>query len=173
MLLGDLENTHSGELCCTIQCFLCDTQAQRASEYKQANAQDVWADRQRLTLCSDDTIKLCAVMDIAQAPVMEDAQILAHVQRVTSNRGFLRTEDGFLGIGNKEIKPRDQVWVLAGGTHPFVLRECPTSPGHHTLVCEAYVDGVMLPGEIKNPYASLRVRREKERGAYSHDGECS
>lgn len=138
------------------------------SEYKQANDQDVWADRQRLTLCSDETIKLCAAIGIAQAPVMEDAQLLAHVQRVTSNQGFLRTEDGFLGIGTKEIKPGDQVWVLAGGTHPFVLRECPTSPGHHTLVCEAYVDGVMLPGEIKNPYASLRVRREKkERGAYS------
>jgi hypothetical protein len=75
MLLGDLENTHSGELCCAIQCFLCDTQAQRASffsEYKQANAQDVWADRQRLTLRSDDIIKLCAAMDIAQAPMMED-----------------------------------------------------------------------------------------------------
>jgi hypothetical protein len=74
---------------------------------------------------------------------------------------------GFLASVTRRSSLETKYGVLAGGTHPFVLRECPTSPGHHTLVCEAYVDGVMLPGEIKNPYAFLRVRREKERGAYS------
>jgi hypothetical protein len=124
------------------------------SSYRQADDHELWADRQRLSLCSDDIIKSCAAMNIAQ--------LSAHLERVISNQCFLRTEDGFFGLGNEKIEPGDQVLVLAGGTHPFILRPCPTLPGHYTLVCEAYLDGVMLPGEIENPYASCHVRKEKK-----------
>ncbi len=77
--------------------------------YRQADEQEVWADRQHLSLCGNDIIKSCATTNISQLSVIERAQLLAYLERVTSNRAFIRTENGFFGINNKKIKPGDQV----------------------------------------------------------------
>jgi hypothetical protein len=69
-----------------------------------------------------------------------------------------------MGIGTKMLQPGDQVWVLAGGSHSFILREDDSLQGHYILVGEAYVEGIMMSGDINKPYASRRVRRQQKMG---------
>ncbi|KAH6876619.1 heterokaryon incompatibility protein-domain-containing protein [Thelonectria olida] len=62
------------------------------------------------------------------------------------NRGVMRTKGGYLGLASQDIKVNDQVWLLAGGRTPFILRSADVS-GRFTFVSEAYVHGVMN-GEV-------------------------
>lgn len=74
-----------------------------------------------------------------------------------------------MGVCPGNLEPGDQVWVLAGGSHPFILREDKSQPGHHKLVGEAYVDGVMLSGDINKPYASRLTRERLNTGCGTQD----
>ena len=66
-------------------------------------------------------------------------------------RNFIVTEKGHFGLGPVDTQPGDEVWVLAGGNVPFVLRKLertydPESGGPrptHTLVGACYVNDVM------------------------------
>jgi hypothetical protein len=82
---------------------------------------------------------------------------------VTECSNFFITNDGFMGIGTNMLRQGEQVWVLAGGSHSFILREDDLSQGHYLLVGEAYVEGIMMSGDINKPYAS-RVRRQQKMG---------
>ncbi|KAK5744570.1 hypothetical protein LTR17_001965 [Elasticomyces elasticus] len=54
---------------------------------------------------------------------------------------FITTERRYLGYGPDSIRIGDQVWILAGGKVPFILR--PKVNGRFELVGEAYVHGIM------------------------------
>jgi hypothetical protein len=65
-------------------------------------------------------------------------------------------EKGYFGLGPKDTKIGDEVWVLFGGNVPFVLRagkgegearEMGENAGGHVLIGDSYVHGVM-DGEI-------------------------
>ena len=61
----------------------------------------------------------------------------------------MQTQKGLLGLGPYWAQPGDQVWVVAGGRTPLVLRPVPESKGSRAaLVGEAYVHGIMN-GEVR------------------------
>ena len=62
------------------------------------------------------------------------------------------------------FRPGDQVWVLASGSHSFILRVDDLPQGHYILVGEAYVEDIVVSGDINKPYASRRVRRQQKMG---------
>jgi hypothetical protein len=49
--------------------------------------------------------------------------------------------NGELGLGPSSIEIRDEVWILAGVSVPFILR--PEGEGQFRLISEAYVHGIM------------------------------
>lgn len=59
-----------------------------------------------------------------------------------------------MGTGTKELRYGDRVWVLAGGTHTFIIREDDSIPGHHKMTGEAYVEGIMMAGNLSKPYVA-------------------
>lgn len=56
------------------------------------------------------------------------------------SRKLFSTDNDHLGIGAASLDVGDGVWVLAGGSVPFLLR-----PHHNNyrLLAEAYVHGIM------------------------------
>jgi hypothetical protein len=44
------------------------------------------------------------------------------VASATSHRRFFRTQKGYMGLGPESMKERDKVFVLDGGSVPFLLR---------------------------------------------------
>jgi hypothetical protein len=77
----------------------------------------------------------------------------SHIHDSTAGRRFFITKKGYFGLGHRIVDVGDQVYVVAGGRMPFVLREhsAPTSdkPGggmsakRYTLLRDAYVHGIM------------------------------
>lgn len=59
-----------------------------------------------------------------------------------TRRPFL-TEEGFVGIGPAGIQEGGDVYILAGASFPFILRESHKMGGYHEVVGEAFVDGIM------------------------------
>ncbi|MCJ1388737.1 hypothetical protein MMC18_001586 [Xylographa bjoerkii] len=79
-------------------------------------------------------------------------------------RRFFVTNKGYFGIGPAELEEGDQIYVLAGGKHPFALR--PSSmpqPDTFELVGDCYVHGVM-DGEAVSDHATARESVEGGNG---------
>jgi len=123
-------------------------------------------------LCIDDIddVFLTSILKLAQAEkegatvTLDPTRLFGHLQRVNQSRIFFVTTYGFMGTGTMKLRPGDQIWVLAGGSHAFILREETSTPGHHILVGEAYVEGVMMPGDLKKPYVAQCIRRRRHVG---------
>jgi Heterokaryon incompatibility protein (HET) len=117
----------------------------------------------------DDAL-LSISLNAAQAEEQGDTatfdtgQIFAHIMRVLYDKVLFVTSHRLMGTGTKELRYGDQVWVLAGGTHAFIIREDDSTPGHHKLVGEAYVEGIMMSGDLSKPYVSQLVRRRRQMG---------
>jgi hypothetical protein len=79
--------------------------------------------------------------------------------RICAGRRVFRTENNYLGVAPRAIRPGDQVWVLKGAGTPLVLRE--KENGRFTLVGEAYVHGIMH-GEVveRDGFAMREVELE-------------
>jgi hypothetical protein len=61
-----------------------------------------------------------------------------------SGRRFFVTKKGYFGIGPAELEVGDDIYILAGGRAPLVLRPLPESqPNTFELVGDCYVHGVM------------------------------
>jgi hypothetical protein len=59
-------------------------------------------------------------------------------------RRFFITKKGYFGIGPAELEEGDEIYILAGGKVPLVLRPSPESqPNTFELVGDCYVHGVM------------------------------
>ena len=83
-------------------------------------------------------------------------EIRAYTLSVLKHRVLFLTDAGYMGVGPATLLPGDDVYALAGGYSPFVLRraetpECATSPNDitrthveivHQLLGDAYVHGV-------------------------------
>lgn len=73
-----------------------------------------------------------------------------------AGRKMFKTERGRIGLGPKWMQPGDEVWVLSGGTVPFIFRplsfrniegrgvEQPNSQKHHVVVGDCYIQGIMF-----------------------------
>jgi Heterokaryon incompatibility protein (HET) len=90
------------------------------------------------------------------------AVILFHqiVRRMTYERRLFVSTEKYLGLGPLDMRPGDELYLLQGGSVPFVLRKCPPNdalpwnatlsllPGpRFTFVGNCYVHGIMF-GEI-------------------------
>lgn len=64
------------------------------------------------------------------------------------NRRFYRTRLGLIGVGPQMMRPGDQVYVLLGGTLPFILR---SRGNHFILIGDAYLhyENVLSGREVK------------------------
>jgi len=60
---------------------------------------------------------------------------------IMDHRILFRADTGLLGAGPINTQVGDEVWILAGAKTPVVLR--PSESGHHQLLGESYVHGVM------------------------------
>jgi hypothetical protein len=59
-------------------------------------------------------------------------------------RRFFVSKKGYFGVGPAELEEGDEIYILAGGSVPFVLRPSPESqPNTFELVGDCYVHGVM------------------------------
>lgn len=66
------------------------------------------------------------------------------LQYMTSNQTFFVTKTGLLGLGHKDTKPGEEVWVLHGGKMPFTL--LPRGEGktdEYDFGAKCYVQGLM------------------------------
>ncbi|KAK4498991.1 hypothetical protein PRZ48_009502 [Zasmidium cellare] len=83
--------------------------------------------------------------DGAQYPLYQNpvpaTSLIYNTQAKARSRRFFRTGDHQLGVGFKATRPGDEVWLLAGGRVPYVLR--PLSNGNYEFQGEAYVHGIM------------------------------
>ncbi|KAF2730727.1 hypothetical protein EJ04DRAFT_567496 [Polyplosphaeria fusca] len=62
-------------------------------------------------------------------------------QGAGKNRRLFKTRTGYLGTGSRSLAEGDEVWILHSGNLPLILRRL--SNGHHQLVGEAFVYGLM------------------------------
>ncbi|KAH9874366.1 hypothetical protein IAQ61_003555 [Plenodomus lingam] len=82
-----------------------------------------------------------------------DTEVVYSLRCMLMNHAFFLTREGYMGIGPTDIMPGDEVWILAGGSVPFVLRptglvdrSASSSPQYasgHMLVGGSYVHGFM------------------------------
>ena len=72
---------------------------------------------------------------------VEDEAAKAWSAHQTLDRLLFATSTRKMGLGPLPTEVEDEVWILAGSRYPFVLRPLPD--GHHELVGEAYVHGIM------------------------------
>ncbi|ATY61752.1 Heterokaryon incompatibility [Cordyceps militaris] len=78
--------------------------------------------------------------DVAKGEDM--TAFLANLQRNVGRR-VLRTAEGHVGMGPREMEPGDEIVVLYGLTTPLVVRPVEGVQQEWTVVGEAYCDGVM------------------------------
>ncbi|KAI0098139.1 heterokaryon incompatibility protein-domain-containing protein, partial [Nemania sp. FL0031] len=70
-------------------------------------------------------------------------------------QSLFRTCSGEIGLGSKLVNSGDEVWVLAGGNVPFVLRR--VMDGRYRLLEECYVHGVMHGEAVENARESCKT----------------
>ena len=122
----------------------------------------------RVPTPTDSTITAC-LADIAEhlrqglePPVSVAVQAL---WAATCSRAFFRTESGHVGLCFPHSKIGDEIWVLAGGRVPFVLRpdrdpekttaDNTTAPRMRALVGECYLHGYMDGEALRECNAGL------------------
>lgn len=74
----------------------------------------------------------------------------AHGSGINPTKTFFVSHQGYIGIGPEDTQVGDIVYVLFGGSVPFLLRDSPDAPerrGSHTFVGHTYVHGIM-DGEV-------------------------
>lgn len=70
----------------------------------------------------------------------------AHGSGVNPTKTFFVSQQGYIGVGPEDTRVGDVVYVLFGGSVPFLLRDLPEVEGirgSHTFVGHAYVHGIM------------------------------
>jgi hypothetical protein len=71
-------------------------------------------------------------------------ECFGNFRRTCAGRRFFITKKGYFGMGPAQLAEGDQVYILAGGKVPLVLRPVLESqPNTFELVGDCYVHGVM------------------------------
>lgn len=102
--------------------------------------------RDRLTALVENMLSKDAYSPIELAQLHHDVETGSG-----RNRRLFRTKDfNLLGTGARSLRKGDEVWILAGGRVPYILRRAGSSDAgagggesRHRLIGEAYVHGVM------------------------------
>lgn len=84
--------------------------------------------------------------DMVRYPLHDDhmvaTSLMYNIMSKTFQRRVFRTTDQRLGMGFETMQAGDEVWLLAGGRVPYVLR--PLDNGNYEFHGEAYVHGIMM-----------------------------
>jgi hypothetical protein len=70
------------------------------------------------------------------------AKVISRFNEGFANKNLVRTDSMMLGIAPRSSTSGDEVWILAGGHTPYLLRK--RGNGHYKLLGEMYVQGVMF-----------------------------
>lgn len=87
--------------------------------------------------------------EIGRKVATPNSEVDFRVTAVKSGRSLFTTNEGHLGIGENGLEPGDEVWVLAGGNVPFLMRRT-LRPGEFRFVGEAYIHGIMHGESVAN-----------------------
>jgi hypothetical protein len=71
-------------------------------------------------------------------------QALKRSMTALQGRSLMGTYLGFLGLGVRDARPRDEIWILMGCNMPVLLRQ--NGKGQHEVVGEVYYHGWMYGG---------------------------
>jgi hypothetical protein len=76
------------------------------------------------------------------------------------DRCLFRTSNGYIGMGLSSIEVSDTVWLLEGGTVPYVLRRVPNDT-RYSFFGDCYVHGIMrgefITEELRNGFATVDI----------------
>ncbi len=92
----------------------------------------------------DAVVKTAEEINAEKDPIQR--RIFHDMKKEIKNRHFcrrlFRTRYGTFGLGPEVSRTGDEVWILAGGETPYILRRMDS--GNYQLVGEAYVHGIMF-----------------------------
>ena len=71
----------------------------------------------------------------------------AHAKDCSLLKAFFLTENGYMGTAPYSIQQSDQIFLVSGSHVPLVLRPNASPPNTFTLICSAFMQGLMY-GEI-------------------------
>ncbi|RFU32262.1 hypothetical protein B7463_g4088, partial [Scytalidium lignicola] len=67
------------------------------------------------------------------------------IWRMVNDSSFFITEGGAIGLGDRDTKPGDQVWIFYGGRMPFTVRPMQDdNQVDYDFMGRCYVDGIMF-----------------------------
>ena len=75
------------------------------------------------------------------------------VSETLLGRSFLVTQNGYIGLAPRSIKPGDQVSLLLGCDSPLALR--PDKTGRHSVVGQCYIHGLMEGEALLGPLPKM------------------
>jgi hypothetical protein len=82
--------------------------------------------------------------------------------RACTDRRFFVTRKGYFGTGPHELKDGDEIYIVAGGNLPLVLRPVLNSkPNTFELIGDCYVHGIMYGEAVSD----TPPEREREGGS--------
>lgn len=85
-----------------------------------------------------------------------ETSLVQELNTSAAERKMFITKQGRIGLGPKWMQSEDEVWVLSGGSVPFILRplasqnteehgmEQPSVQKHHVVIGDCYVQGIMF-----------------------------
>ena len=82
------------------------------------------------------------------------AQLRLEMNLTVGHRRLFRTNGNLLGVGPDNMELGDEVWVLAGSSTPFALRQVNTKGTEYQLLGEVYLHG-MMHGEATDVMTEL------------------
>ena len=92
--------------------------------------------------------------DILYREYVREDSLSNHLIRNLHGKCVFITAKGLIGVGPAEMSLGDEVFILAGGKKPFVLRPTSNIDNHHVLVGDAYIYGLMHGLSEVNEYLS-------------------
>lgn len=88
------------------------------------------------------------VLDFVKTGQHPPDRVRETIWRQMKDTAFFVTEGGAMGLGYRDSKPRDEVWIFNGGRVPFTVRPIGDGNGvDYNFVGRCYVQGIMF-GEM-------------------------
>lgn len=84
-------------------------------------------------------------------------QLHWHLMTQLRGKRLAKTGSGYIALAGQDTQVGDQIWVLAGGAYPYVLRQG-DGESQYRMVSTAYVQGIMDANHNAAPHRSRRIR---------------
>ena len=71
-------------------------------------------------------------------------------------RSILETDEGYLVLGPRTTKPRDEIWAVRGSRLPVLLRKSKKQKGYYNVLGVVYVHGLALDDVMNEPGQGMK-----------------